>query len=97
LPHDPHPPPVEVPDPKLTRLATGRGPTRIPDFFDRVDDTLTCRECRLQQDLPTASSIVGELYECANCGLRSRIPALDSEAGMVSPPRPSAGAHTPND
>lgn len=92
-PADQHPPPGEVHDPQLRRLAAGT-PTRIPGFFIRPEgDLLICPECHLQQVLHSASSVVGQLYECAGCGLRDRIPALDSEAGMVPAPR-AAAAHT---
>lgn len=72
-------------------------PTRVPSFFTRRwssaenVDRLTCPECATTMppfaagDLPPVRSLLA----CGNCGLESKVPALQSQAGLGSDARPS--------
>lgn len=71
-------------------------PTRIPGFFNRRwsaaenVDRLTCPECLTTMPPFGGGSLpaVGSLIACSTCGLESKVPALQSRAGMPDAPPP---------
>jgi hypothetical protein len=70
-------------------------PTRIPGFFERRwdsetnTDVLRCVECREYMEFAgNTLPPVGALLTCSGCGLNSKVPALQSQAGLPDASRP---------